>query len=587
MPGLSRFILFFIMLLFCSFSVSGEPSEKETDPPFELNSARISNLYLSGKVWGYLKYHHPVVTSGCLDWDAELLRKLPELFLAQDRESLLEALEAWVADFDSIDPMVDCVRAAKSPALGRDLSWISDVALLGPRLSTQLSAIYAPGEMSAEQHYVGLVSGVGNPVFRNEPDYKSVDSLDWRYRLLALYRFWNIVEYWSPYRDLIDPDFDEALKLFIPQFYSANDPDNYTRALMALTASVQDGHTNLWSAIRARPPGGEATSPFSVRFVAGKPIVWKKLRLSPDWVDNEGLDTGGLQPGDILHAIDGESIKRLVNQWSPYYGVSNRASLLREIAPYLLQGAAGPFRATVERNGELLDIESRRIPLRSINREGGFVHDRDGDTFQDLGDGIAYVKLSTIETTDARKIVNNIQHFDALILDLRGYPKSFVVFSIGQHLVRDRTPFARFTNADLSNPGTFHWTEPFSLEPKEPTFDGKIVILVDEATQSQAEYTAMAFRSAPGAIVIGSQTAGADGNVSRIPLPGGHHTAISGIGVFYPDKTPTQKVGIIPDIEVLPTSEGIRDGRDEVLEAAIRYVHEHIKPRQGSPSDHS
>ena len=42
---------------------------------------------------------------------------------------------------------------------------------------------------------------------------------------------------------------------------------------------------------------------------------------------------------------------------------------------------------------------------------------------------------------------------------------------------------------------------------------------------------------------------------------------ISGIGVFYPDKSPTQRVGIVPDIEVSPTVEGIRTGRDEVLEA--------------------
>ncbi|MGA2038952.1 MAG: hypothetical protein ABSH42_06715 [Bryobacteraceae bacterium] len=53
-----------------------------------------------------------------------------------------------------------------------------------------------------------------------------------------------------------------------------------------------------------------------------------------------------------------------------------------------------------------------------------------------------------------------------------------------------------------------------------------------------------AFRASPNAFVIGSTTAGADGNVSQIPLPGGQRTMISGIGVFYPDKRPTQRVGI-------------------------------------------
>ena len=47
---------------------------------------------------------------------------------------------------------------------------------------------------------------------------------------------------------------------------------------------------------------------------------------------------------------------------------------------------------------------------------------------------------------------------------------------------------------------------------------------------------------------------------------------ISGIGIFYPDKRPTQRVGIIPDIEVKPTIAGIREGRDELLEAALRHI---------------
>ena len=114
--------------------------------------------------------------------------------------------------------------------------------------------------------------------------------------------------------------------------------------------------------------------------------------------------------------------------------------------------------------------------------------------------------------------------------------------------------------------------EPLTLEPAAPRYTGKIVILVDEVSQSQAEYTTMAFRAAPNATVVGSTTAGADGNVSAIPLPGGLRSMISGIGVFYPDKKPTQRVGIVADIEAKPTLRGIRSGRDEVLEAALRHI---------------
>jgi hypothetical protein len=55
-------------------------------------------------------------------------------------------------------------------------------------------------------------------------------------------------------------------------------------------------------------------------------------------------------------------------------------------------------------------------------------------------------------------------------------------------------------------------------------------------------------------------------------MPGGFSTMISGLGVFYPDGKPTQQIGIIPDKTVVPTIEGIRAGRDEVLEEAVREI---------------
>jgi len=52
----------------------------------------------------------------------------------------------------------------------------------------------------------------------------------------------------------------------------------------------------------------------------------------------------------------------------------------------------------------------------------------------------------------------------------------------------------------------------------------------------------------------------------------GFTTRFSGLGVFSPDRRPTQRIGIVPDIVVTPTIAGIRAGRDEVLEEAIRQI---------------
>jgi hypothetical protein len=57
----------------------------------------------------------------------------------------------------------------------------------------------------------------------------------------------------------------------------------------------------------------------------------------------------------------------------------------------------------------------------------------------------------------------------------------------------------------------------------------------------------MAFRTAPAAVVMGSTTAGADGNVTNFfYLPGGIFTRFSGIGILYPDGKETQRVVLYP-----------------------------------------
>ena len=57
-----------------------------------------------------------------------------------------------------------------------------------------------------------------------------------------------------------------------------------------------------------------------------------------------------------------------------------------------------------------------------------------------------------------------------------------------------------------------------TLTPAEPHYDGKIVVLVDESSLSQAEYTAIALQSAPHTVVVGSTTAGGLTQMFRVFL---------------------------------------------------------------------
>ncbi|MEO8666637.1 MAG: S41 family peptidase, partial [Ignavibacteria bacterium] len=198
---------------------------------------------------------------------------------------------------------------------------------------------------------------------------------------------------------------------------------------------------------------------------------------------------------------------------------------------------------------------------------------RNDTCFKMINSDISYLLPGTIKNAYLPEIMPEILKTKGLIIDLRCYPSEFIVFTLSEYLQQDAAAFVNFTKGNILTPGLFTKTDNLVVGRKnENAYKGKVVILVNEVTQSQAEYTSMAFRTVPNSVVIGSTTAGADGNVSEVVLPGGMKSWISGIGVYYPDGKETQRIGIVPDIEVRPTIEGITKGRDEVLEKAIEII---------------
>jgi hypothetical protein len=532
----------------------------------ELTPLQIDNLVMLGKVWGFLKYHHPEVVSGRRHWDYDLFRILPAILAAHDRPTANAVLQHWIENLGAVAPCKPCTKLDESDLDFRpDLDWIANEKSLGSDLSASLRSI-RDNRLPAKQFYVSKVANIGNPLFEHELGYANLKFPDAGFQLLALFRFWNIFEYWSPYRDLVGEDWNSVLNEFIPRVALAKTADAYQLEMMALIAKAHDGHANLWSSLEVRPPVGKCQLPVSIRFVENKPVISVVRAADPNNPAELAIKTG-----DVVTSLDGVPVAKLMENWTPYYAASNDAARLRDIARSMTRGECGESSIHVSRNDQQFNFKIERV-LPVSARPGAYTHDLPGPTFRLLSKDVAYLKLSSVKTADAAHYIEQAAGTKGLIIDIRNYPSEFMVFALGSLLVGSETAFVRPTECDLSSPGAFHWTQPLFLSPQKPHYSGKIVILVDETTQSSAEYTTMAFRAARGAVVVGSTTAGADGNVSPFALPGGFRTMISGIGVFYPDKAPTQRIGIVPNVVVKPTIGGIRAGRDEVLEEAVRKI---------------
>src|SRR5687767_14795867 len=61
-----------------------------------LSTTQIQGLSLLGRVWGFLKFHHPRVTAGEMAWDVELLRMLPGILNARNAAEQERLIVEWI-----------------------------------------------------------------------------------------------------------------------------------------------------------------------------------------------------------------------------------------------------------------------------------------------------------------------------------------------------------------------------------------------------------------------------------------------------------------------------------------------------------
>lgn len=527
-----------------------------------LSEKEMNALGLLGKVWGFLKYHHPEIAAGNLNWDYELFRVLPAYIKASNSGTEQLILSDWITSIGAISPCNECTYSNEEAFIKPDLSWMHE---LEDELKDQLFNIYKNRKLN-KHYYVGLKSYVQNPDFKNENPYADMDFPDDGFRLLSLFRYWNMIQYYFPYKHLIDREWQQILQDYIPEFIGAKNELEYELAVVQIIAEVKDTHANLWGGGNMLDElKGNYYPPFHLRFIEEKLVV-------VDYYNPEYQDTSMPQIGDEIVVVNGKPVEELLQDKAPYYPASNLPTRLRNMAPELLRASKDTIHIAFQnKEGTLQKAEINLYPKDSLKLYRWFRKSEER-SYRKLENNIGYVTLETIKDEDISAIKEEFKDTKGIIIDIRNYPSTFVPFLLGSYFVSSPTPFVKFTTGSIENPGEFSFTKELEIPNEDFTYQGPLVVLVNEFTQSQAEYTTMAFQAGLNTTVIGSTTAGADGNVSRISLPGGLSTMISGIGVYYPDGRETQRIGIVPDIEVKPTIEGIMKGRDEVLERAVNFI---------------
>jgi Peptidase family S41 len=560
---MAKYLLPLALLFFFINSKASDPLNLPLDR--NLSKQQVENLYVLAKVWGFIKYHHPEIAKGKNNFDQELFKVIQPIAEAATTEKRNDLLLNWInslGDENKYDVAKE-IPDDKDILVKPNLLWLNDKVIFNTAVIDKLSNIYLHRNQNSNA-YVKMMP-LANPGFQGEEKYAQMQASDNNLQMLALFRYWNIIEYFFPSKYLIKENWEDVLKEFIPLFAGVKTMLDYKLTCMKLINRIHDTHANITGDNEVGKYFGKKYSGARARIIDGKLIV-------SSFVDDELAKEESVQLGDEILTISNKTVAQWKKDMGPLLCASNESVADRNFASFLLlRGNDDVLNITYDHEGEIKNGKLKLYPLEEFNTAARKI--LSNPMYKFLSDSVGYITLANIQKSALKTIFETFKNTKGIVIDIRNYPADFVPYDLAYYLKPSSSPFVKFTYGSISNPGVFIFKKPLSNGMQNSDYyKGKIVILVDEKTISQAEFTAMALRTAPNAIVMGSQTAGADGDVSSIPFPGGFSSYISGLGVYYPDGKITQGIGIVPDIVVKPTQEGIRKGIDEVLEKAIQYI---------------
>jgi C-terminal processing protease CtpA/Prc len=379
----------------------------------------------------------------------------------------------------------------------------------------------------------------------------TLDAADPDVRLAAVIVAWNVFQHFYPYFDVVTVDWERALDEALAAAVAA-DRDGFQRVLEHLVARLDDGHG------RVEPPGGEdrARLPFVAHRIEGHPVI-------------VGLvDSRHFALGDVVLAIDGVPAEELLRDLESRRSGSVRWKQYRATVD-LGRGPRGSTgRVDLLRGGKRVTVEATRDTFPRLREPRPL-------PIEEIRPGIVYVDLDRASLDGLEGRMPQLAEARAVVFDLRGYPNGN--HEVLRHLTdrplrsaRWMVPLAIYP--DRERIAGWDTSGVWSLEPAQPRVTGKVLFLTDARAISYAESFLGIVEAYRLGEIVGQATAGANGNVNPMSLPGGYRVMWTGMRVLKHDGSRHHLVGIQPTVPVERTLRGVREGRDEVLEKAVELA---------------
>ena len=367
----------------------------------------------------------------------------------------------------------------------------------------------------------------------------------------------GVAELFFPYFDVVGHETDDALLELLAEVDPADAGD---RALMherldRFSVALHDGNAGGDDPLAPIPTGVIAAR---IEAVDGYPVVRR-------------TNNPGLQPGDTILEIEGQPtlawyaeryprVSAATDGWR-HFRTTRLLTLRDDPVELTIESALGVMQTL-----EVAPVDqatNEALGLAQVDRPSGWLDDLDAPSlyYLDIGHGTTEELQAAVDAAIEGQAMG-------MVVDMRGPPAS-EPYGIVERLIPDAFDSPWFETPVWSGPDTLtQASEIYAFEGID-AYDGPMVLIVGNRAAGSSENFSIMLVGAKRVTVVGQASAGTNGNVSGIKLPGGFTFTFTGLRVLFPGGDTFHGVGIVPDVEVPFDPAAYALGEDPELLAAI------------------
>ncbi len=556
----------------------------------------VENIVVLSKTYSTLRYFYPSKKLSKINWDNFLVKAVESVYHLSDDDKVIQTLNNLCGSENFIlsKEKLENTNAASGKRFSywrhrgfgqsnysdrKGLMTLIYKTFLTPYKSTIVTSAVKkrsdiqPNRFSTYELKNGISLNVRHYIYSKEKEQNNYRNFRHEYskkasenfepnvlyeRIATVIYVWSILNNFYPYHETVN-DWDLLLVQYIKKaIINVKTEVEFRNLLAELLTHLHDGHAG----VLVNGLHDFYIAKLGFALIDGNIVV-----------TNSGEDKADIKAGDVLLEIDGKNAMDVFNErWSMVSASTNQFRTYN-VFFNLLNGQKNS-RITLK----IRDADKNEKDV-SLERTVSYYNPKKSLPPKTVIDSnIVYMDLSRCSEMAVIRTLSKIKKEKGIIFDLRPYPMigtNFLGKLSAQKKIKSQnwiipvleTPFQSTVRYDTTN---------WSVKKRKHTVPAscKVVFLTSHENVSYSETLIGFIKSYKLGTTIGGATAGTNGDMVILKFLNKYSFSFTGMKVTNQDNTTFQGVGIIPDIEVKRTMEGVIKKSDEVLDKAIDFIKE-------------